>query len=202
MTDDKTGASHEPSHDSSDRTFVGRSSDSSDADNQPGGSNPPSLATNGRLSPKSDERLPEHDAIVQAVEEGIGTELQTISASISRSGPLPDVAEFKGYEAVLPGAAERIMAMAELNAQVAAEMTRADAAATLAAANSVTEDGKAVKRGQTWFGVLSLLLIGIAALLALNGADTSAAVVAIVGMLSGFGILIRPVNGQRWRPKD
>lgn len=46
--------------------------------------------------------------------------------------PLPAVEEFKGYESVLPGAAERIMKMAELNAKAAAEMTEGDATATRA----------------------------------------------------------------------
>ncbi|MGL4370892.1 MAG: DUF2335 domain-containing protein, partial [Spirochaetota bacterium] len=36
-----------------------------------------------------------------------------VHQSVTYSGPLPLPSDFSGYEAVLPGAAERIMAMTE-----------------------------------------------------------------------------------------
>lgn len=124
-----------------------------------------------------------------------------LSTRISRSGPLPEVSEFEGYEKVLPGSAERIMKMAELSANAAAEATLADAAVTRAAGESITEDGRAVKRGQTWFGVLGLALITLAGILAVQGIGGPAALVALLGVMSGFGVLIRPVNNDRWKPE-
>ena len=202
MTDVEPGRCDESPEHSDNREIEHRTGDSSNADDTRRGSHLPNLAENGGLSAQGDERLPEHDAIARVVEEGLDTGLRMISASISRSGPLPAVEEFKGYESVLPGAAERIMKMAELNAKAAAEMTEADATATRAAAESVAEDGRAVKRGQTWFGFLALLLIVIAGFLAFQGEGVPAIFVALFGALSGFGTIIRPVNGQRWRPKE
>jgi uncharacterized membrane protein len=44
-------------------------------------------------------------------------EVQTEIFSVARSGPLPAASELAGYDAVLPGLAERIVAMAEREQQ-------------------------------------------------------------------------------------
>lgn len=93
------------------------------------------------------------------------------------------------------------MSMAERAADAAAEATLADAAATRAAAESITEDGRAVKRGQWLFWGLAVALIVLAGILALNGDAWSAGVAALLSMISGFGLLIRPINTERWRPE-
>lgn len=107
MTDVEPGLCDESPEHSGNRKIEHRTGDSRNADDTRRGSHLPSLAENGGLSAQGDERLPEHDTIARVVEEGLDTGLRMISASISRSGPLPAVEEFKGYESVLPGAAER-----------------------------------------------------------------------------------------------
>lgn len=65
-----------------------------------------------------------------------------IQARFERSGPLPTVADFAGYENVLPGAADRILKMAETAQAAAVEdshtSTRAEAKAFLFASFGVT----------------------------------------------------------------
>lgn len=64
--------------------------------------------------------------------------------AMARSGPLPEVTEFRGYESVLPGSADRILKMAEISAEAGANATNANAEATRAVAASVHEEGRAV----------------------------------------------------------
>ena len=67
------------------------------------------------------------------------TAAQKASASVvvSRAhlGPLPDPAVLQRYEEILPGAAERILAMAEANAAHRREAQKQEMEATIAAVN-------------------------------------------------------------------
>jgi uncharacterized membrane protein len=45
-----------------------------------------------------------------------GKEVQTLTQAITFMGPLPNAAEFAGYEHAHPGTAERILALAEKEA--------------------------------------------------------------------------------------
>lgn len=103
------------------------------------------------------------------------------------AGPMPPPAILQGYEAIVPGAAERILAMAEADTkhQHAIEF------AALAAA-----EGE-VKRGQ-WFGfgigALALICSIVALLL---GSSTVAAIIGgstVVGLVSVFiiGRVVKP----------
>lgn len=102
-------------------------------------------------------------------------------------GPMPPPAILQGYEAIVPGAAERILAMAEADTkhQHAIEF------AALAAA-----EGE-VKRGQ-WFGFgigAMALICSIVALLL--GSPTVAAIIGgstVVGLVSVFiiGRVVKP----------
>lgn len=49
----------------------------------------------------------------QIVSTGDGSSSPRVTLTTTRSGPLPSPHEFEHYDAVLPGAAERILAMAE-----------------------------------------------------------------------------------------
>lgn len=138
----------------------------------------------------------------EVMDDSIQREIQeAVFQMVSHSGPLPPASEFAAYENVLKGSADRILAMAELSADAAAEATKADAAATRAAADSILEDGKAVKRGQIIFAVISILLIIAAIVLAFMGQPTTAYVTGGAGIVVGLAALITPVNKERWRPQ-
>lgn len=189
-----------------DRPLVARTDHPEDPDHRSNHDHPNGMGDDRKRTARSDGQLQPDEAVTaefidELVDERVDKQFGLLSARVSRSGPLPEVSEFAGYENVLPGAAERIMSMAELAAKAAAEATLADAAATRAAADSITEDGRAVKRGQTWFGTLAVILIALAGLLAFYGNAWSAAATAGLGMISGFGVLIRPVNTERWKPE-
>lgn len=123
-----------------------------------------------------------------------------------RSGPLPESSEYRGYEDVLEGSAERILAMAEISAKAAAdathanaEATRANAEATRAAAGSVREDANTVKRGQYLYAGLTVLCLVLGTVLVVAGHAGLAAVPYVGSILTGIGIVVRPVNTDRWR---
>lgn len=88
------------------------------------------------------------------------------------SGPLPPANEFEHYNAVLPGAADRILAMAEKEQQI-----RADGQAGMLA-----NDGRRVT-GATWIG---LALIGVAGLAAWMGQPWVAAPLGLGGTVTAL----------------
>lgn len=126
--------------------------------------------------------------------------------AFARSGPLPGYSEFRGYESVVSGAGDRILKIAELSAAASAdatyanaEATRAEADATRAGAESVREDAAAIRRGQLIFGGIAVLCTAAGTILALTGQGLFSVPPFVCGLLSGCGVLIRPVNGSRWR---
>lgn len=139
-----------------------------------------------------------YDEVQRGVEHGVE---QALVQMVSHSGPLPPASEFAAYEAVLSGAADRILAMAEKSSEAAAEATSADAAATRAAASSILEDGAAVKRGQYIYACITIVCLVLAVILVIFGHPIPAAVSGVAGIVSGFGVLITPVNKDRWRPQ-
>lgn len=182
----------------------GESTHDQASSNHPSGSSSSTgLEHHGPVPQRSDEQEPlDAEPIDPDVAQLIG---QTVM-SVSRSGPLPPVEEFRGYEGVVEGAADRILRMAELSAEAAAdatsanaEATRAEAEATLAGADSVRQDSNSVRRGQIIFAVLSGICIVASAVLAVVGTGAISIAPLIAGVISGLGVLIRPVNTDRWR---
>lgn len=155
-----------------------------------------SLAANRPIPPEGDGSAPLDAELIEEVTHQVTHEMMAM-----RSGPLPESAEYEGYERVLEGSADRILSMAELSAAAAAEATRANAYATRAAADSVTEDGATVKRGQIIFAVLTLAFL-ICSLLALAlGHPIAAAFPFAASIAAGFKVVVTPINGDRWKPE-
>lgn len=104
----------------------------------------------------------------------------------SHSGPLPSAREFRGYNDVLPGAAERILAMAELEQRHRHELE----------STAVKGEVRIKGRGQ-WFAlaalVLSLLLVGLFARWGYATAGAGFGTAIIVGLVALF-------LGQKWIP--
>lgn len=113
-------------------------------------------------------------------------------ATISRrtSGPLPAAREFAGYDAVLPGAADRILRMAEMSLQHEIEMDKrhtdiADRAEQHAAElDSKAEDNEndAVRRAQRIAGTILILILVITGYAVYLGQALAAIVIALAGL--------------------
>lgn len=80
---------------------------------------------------------------------------QKISLEQSHSGPLPAPLDFQGYDQIVPGAAERILVMAEKEQAARHEREKA-ALEELSIYRK--EQNQITKRGQ-WFAFLCVLLI-------------------------------------------
>lgn len=118
-------------------------------------------------------------------------EASLVVRTAAYSGPLPPASEFARYESVLPGAADRILAMAEKEQEFQIEQAR----------RALEHECRNRDRGQ-WFGFVSLLAVlgcgfGLAWLGAYKIAGTLFAV-AIGAVLAAF-ILGR--DGWRARPE-
>lgn len=174
MTTHKGGQTNEQNLNSDQQRRNTRNDSSSEPHNQDLSRHPNSPQGQPNSGMESSGQRPE---ILNGLPEGAdqGNPALTLEHySYSRSGPLPDVAEFAGYEQVLPGAADRIMAMAEhaLHAEIQTQQreSRAEATAFVGAALGVSY--------LPWF------LFAIAGLLAIKGLETAAIITGAAGLLS------------------
>lgn len=143
MDDDHFNEGEGASEASTDRALEERARDPTDQDPQSSRDGRQGLEANGNIDPEGDGRSSANDLIDgELLDEVADRVTENTMAVYSYSGPLPPSSEFASYEKVLPGAADRILFMAEESARAAAEATKADAAATRAAAESVAEDGR------------------------------------------------------------
>ena len=104
---------------------------------------------------------------------------QSVPMSIEYSGPLPNSAEYAGYETVLPGAAERILRMAEKEAEHRREVEKIAFKAT----------SKVNASGQIFGFIIAILsLAAIFASIIFNQpiAAIAPAIIAFVGLASVF----------------
>ncbi|MCS5479436.1 DUF2335 domain-containing protein [Corynebacterium sp. YIM 101645] len=119
---------------------------------------------------------------------------------MTRIAPLPEPRELAQYDQITPGLADRIVRMAEGSAEAANAATRSNAEVNFAIAASIREDGRAVRRGQWMVTALAVLFLAAAFSLAVIGNTPFAIAMGVLGCLSVFGALVRPVNSARWRP--
>jgi len=114
-----------------------------------------------------------------------------------RSGPLPDAAELQNYEQVLPGAAERIVAMAEAQAEHrrAIEAKGADPAFADMAA-----DRREARYGQ-WFGlIIGLTTVICGSVTAVLGAEVAGGVIGTTGVAGLVAVFV--LGRKRAEPSD
>lgn len=107
--------------------------------------------------------------------------------SVSYSGPLPPAAEFERYNAALPGAAERILALAEKEAE-----HRHGAEDLL-----VREEVRASKTGQVFAFVLGIGSLAVVAVSLFLNSPLGAIAPGIIALTS----LATALAGSR-KPKD
>lgn len=113
-----------------------------------------------------------------------------MEASSSHSGPLPPAREFAGYESVLPGAAERILRMAEREQDRRIEADRAadDRDHTL-----VQAQAKLALRAQLITAVVVLGFVAIVAIAVVKGQQLA----GVAATLAALATIIYAINGFR-----
>ncbi len=103
----------------------------------------------------------------------------------SFSGPLPPPQYYEGYEKVLPGSADRILTMTELQVN-----------------HRIKQEGHIVRRtlnqkllGVIFGGFLTILILGAVVYLGMNGHDTLAGIIGtttILGVITVFVLGVKP----------
>lgn len=158
---------------------------SSDANTPP---EQPENASNS-VSIEQDLRL----AIGAMIEREVSEQVVAVRQEF-HSGPLPSSKEFLAYDAVVSGAADRILAMAEKEQAMRLEGQRSDAQAR----NDIIDKETAFKkRGQTIGGLIGGCCIMLAAYCAYLGAVWGA--VAIVGAIAGVAYVF--ISGEAHKDK-
>lgn len=135
--------------------------------------------------------------------EVVDTEYQSQGAHylVERSGPLPTVDEFGGYERILPGAADRILRMAEKSMEASHESTRADVEVQRSIAFSVQSAAKISERQQWIFAVIAIIALVGSFILGWHGKDIPSVVGVIVAAGSGWMASQAFQKGQKLTPK-
>ncbi|WP_299928964.1 DUF2335 domain-containing protein [uncultured Nocardioides sp.] len=122
---------------------------------------------------------------------------RTVRVSTTHSGPLPSAEYLRSIDRIVPGSAERILAMAEREQQHRHTM---DSRQADIIEKDVDHNYDVTKRGQRYGLWISAFVIVIAAILALTGHPEIAAILAgvdLVGLAAVFviGRLVRPGDG-------
>ena len=127
-------------------------------------------------------------------EQGDARESLLVVRREAAFGPLPDPVTFQQYDAVLPGAAERILAMAEQNAQHGREMDKAILQAQVELEKDVT---KTQRLGQLYGLAVTAAVLGVTVYALAHGHEIAAAILGgttIVGLVAVF------VRGREKQP--
>jgi uncharacterized membrane protein len=127
--------------------------------------------------PKTTRR--ERQAITQAVQQQNAVARSQILTQVTLSGPLPPPQQLMGYEQALPGSAERIMKMAEKQAEHRQELETKGLDHMIARSN----------RGLTTARNIQIVFLGASVLLIATGHDAAGAVIGgvdLVGMTTMF----------------
>lgn len=120
---------------------------------------------------------------------------------VERSAPLPTVDEFGGYEQVLPGAADRILRMAEESMAASHENIRADVEVQKSIAYSVRSAAKISERQQWIFAAIAIIALIGSFILGWHGKDIPSVVGVIVAAGSGWMSFQAFQKGQKITPK-
>lgn len=121
---------------------------------------------------------------------------------VERNAPLPTVDEFRGYEHVLPGAADRILKMAETSMEASRESTSADAEVQKSIAYSVWSSAKIAERQQWIFAIIALVALVGSFILGWNDKDIPSMVGIIVAVGSGWMSFQAFKGGQKITPNS
>ena len=104
---------------------------------------------------------------------------------VSKSGPLPAVEDFDGYERILPGAADRILSMAESSVEMKSLAVKADAEVQRSVAESICRSSRVGSRQQWIFAALAAGTIVAAVVLAWGGKEVPSLLAFVIAIASG-----------------
>ncbi len=125
--------------------------------------------------------------------------LQRITAKASFQGPIPPPGILEGYENLVPGAADRLIRMAELQQEHDNAQDRALLAAEIG-------DHKAGRRealvGQIFGLIIGLAAIGGATFAAINGAQWFGAALGVGGIAGLVGVFVYGRRMEREAESD
>lgn len=179
-----------------DRSLEHRPGDLRDQGPRPSAEHDQGLEPDGNIPSRRNGHLQADDSL----EAEIIHQVTDAVTQVTRIAPLPEPRELQQYDRVQPGLADRIVRMAEESAAAANAATHADAEVSRAVASSIREDANAIQRGQWMFLVLAVFCLAAAVWLAFAGQPAISVALGVLGTINIFGVLIRPVNGKRWRP--
>lgn len=145
--------------------------------------------TAGGVPESSEEDLPEANSTQREAELQ-----QVIEASLTTSGPLPDPRLLQMYDDVLPGAAERIVRMAE--SQTVQVSDREDRIADA----QISRD----HAGQRWAGLLAVVCIAFSAVFGFRGDPVMAGIMVGMPMVILIGSFLqgRPAHDSHHADHD
>lgn len=118
----------------------------------------------------------------------------------AHSGPLPAVQDFSGYESVLPGAADRIMKMAETSIDAHHQTALADAELQMSAARSIDNRGLIERRQQIVFSAVTILALIGAFAMAWYGKTVPSVIAVIVMAAGGYAVFKTSRDGFKIYP--
>lgn len=128
------------------------------------------------------------------------TQIQAMFAA--HSGPLPAVQDFSGYESVLPGAADRIMKMAETSIDAHHQTALADAELQMSAARSIDNRGLIERRQQIVFSAVTIFALIGAFAMAWYGKTVPSVIAVIVMAAGGFAVFKTSRDGFKIYPSS
>lgn len=126
----------------------------------PGNSNGGGVERRGSSTERSDAGTANSE--IETRSDGADREKSKVKAMIAaraRKGPLPAVEDFSGYDGVLPGAANRIMEMAEKSVDAHHQTALADADIQKSVARSIDNRGIIERRQQIVFSLVTILAL-------------------------------------------
>lgn len=134
-------------------------------------------------------------------------EIRFMAQQVTQSGPVPPAEEMARYEQVIPGSAERIIAMAELEQvhrhreeqdQNAVNGRIADANIRASDSNIRAQDAsiREIRRGQWMAFTLGLTFLAITLTLGLRGYEVVASALGLGGVAAVATVFIKVRNRQ------
>lgn len=128
------------------------------------------------------------DEPAAGVPENYPPQVNGVALARYTSGPLPSVEDFHGYDRVLPGAADRILRMAEDQTRAQIDAMSANADVERSISESIASNAKRKDREQWIFAVLAFAALGAALVFAWNDKPIPAVVGLIVLAAAGYKI--------------
>lgn len=120
----------------------------------------------------------------------------------AHAGPLPPAAEFGRYDEILPGAADRILKMAEKDIELQEKQVAGNVEIQSAIASSIRSAARRAD-SQLWaYLVLSIAIVAVACILAWNGKDVPAVFAIVVASASGFMVYKSNKESQSVYPQS